>query len=231
MNPSIWIYGGVHYDPGTREKFLEELARRPTAPHFVAVEWERSVFEKFVQWRRWIEERLGSCWDFLTPQDCYELSLALAWEGDAHVKVFRETTTLWLEAGFQEANFKKRYADLDKGVESFAKGLLVRLCNAREPMMTEWTANIDPPPEPRTRQELVDRLWRKEWSEAEGEPGRFERDARWTAAICEHSSGLQDGWIAVVVGWQHADPDGENQRLHSLLLSKGFSVNSVCLGP
>ena len=88
MNPSISIYGGFHHDPGTRQTFLEEL------------EWEKSFFEKFIQWRPWIEERLGSCWDFLTPEDCRELSLALAWEGDAYAEIFPGTDPLWLEAGF-----------------------------------------------------------------------------------------------------------------------------------
>jgi len=78
MTPSIWIYGGVHHDPGTRQSFVEELATQSTAPYFVAVEWEKSVFEKFIQWRPWIKDRVGSCWDFLMPQDCHDLSLALA---------------------------------------------------------------------------------------------------------------------------------------------------------
>jgi uncharacterized protein (DUF4415 family) len=45
MKPSIWIYGGVHDDPGSRQQFLEELAKQEAAPHFVAVEWEQSVFD------------------------------------------------------------------------------------------------------------------------------------------------------------------------------------------
>jgi hypothetical protein len=49
MKSSIWIYGGVHHNPGSRRRFLEELSKQETAPHFVAVEWEKFVFEKFVQ--------------------------------------------------------------------------------------------------------------------------------------------------------------------------------------
>jgi len=83
MNPLIWIYGGVHHDSGMRQRLLEELSKQQIAPHFVAVEWGE-VFEKFVLWRRWVEERLRPRWDFLTSQDCRELSLALAWESNAH---------------------------------------------------------------------------------------------------------------------------------------------------
>ena len=189
MNPSIWIYGGFHYDPGTRQRFLEELAKKQTAPHFVAVEWETSVFEKFVQWRPWIKERLAARWDFLTPEDCHELSLALAWEGDTYTEVFPGTDPLWLETGFQEAHFKQRLGvdDPNKLPESFAHELVERLCNPCHPTMNEVIANADPPPEPRSKKELMDRVWRKVWSEADGKPGGFDRDARWATAICERS--------------------------------------------
>jgi hypothetical protein len=231
MKPSIWIYGGVHDDPGSRQKFIEELANQKTAPLFVAVEWEKSVFEKFIQWRPWIKEHVGSCWNFLTPQDCHELSLALAWEGDAYTEIF-PGTPLWLETGFQEGNFKHRYGTRAvEAPESFAQSLVARLCNPCQPTMKEWIANVEPPPEPRSKKELIDRVWKNVWSEAEGEPEGFDRDARWAATICESGEGLHDGWIAVVVGWQHADPTGDNRRLRGLLLSRGFSINSVRLGP
>jgi hypothetical protein len=232
MNPSIWIYGGVHDDPGSRQRLLEELTKQGTAPHFVAVEWERSVFKRFAARRLWIAESLRSRWGFLTCEDCHELSLALAWEGDAYAEHFPGTDLLWLESGFQEVDLKRRYGtETNKFPESCAHGLLGRLYNPCGPTLQEFMANIAPPPEPRSKQELINRVWRKTWAEASGEPEGFERDARWAIAICERSSGLCDGWIAVVVGWAHADPATGNQRLRGLLLSKGFSVNSVRLGP
>ena len=68
-------------------------------------------------------------------------------------------------------------------------------------------------------------------SEAFEEPGNFERDERWTKSICERSFGLRDGWIAVVIGWAHADPASGSQRLPGLLSSKGFPVVPVRLAP
>jgi hypothetical protein len=91
-------------------------------------------------------------------------------------------------------------------------------------------ANVDSLPEPKTKKELIECVWRKAWSLAFAD-NNFERDERWASAICKRSSGLRDGWIAVVVGWAHADPAGSNQRLRGLLLSRGFAVNSVRLGP
>ncbi|MGH8067425.1 MAG: hypothetical protein ACRERE_19770, partial [Candidatus Entotheonellia bacterium] len=167
MNPSIWIYGGVHYDPGSRQRFLEELTQQGTAPHFIAVEWEQSVFERLAAWRPWIAEGLRSRWAFLTHEDRHELSLALAWEGDAYAERFPGTDLLWLESGFQEADLKRRYGtDASKFPESCAHSLLERLRDPCRPTLHESMANIAPPPEPRSKKELIDRVWRRAWSEA-----------------------------------------------------------------
>src|SRR5919197_1158068 len=226
MKPAVWIYGGVHDDPGTRQKFLEELGKQKTAPHFVAVEWEKSVFEKFVQWRPWVEERLRSRWDFLIAQDCRELSLALAWEGDAYKDRFGAADALWLENGFQEADLNRRFRG--RFPESIPQSLAHRLCDPCSLTMSEMMGNVDQPPKPRSKKELIDRVWRKAWSDAFGD-NNLERDERWARAISDRTSGLSDGWIAVVVGWTHADPASGNQRLRGLLLSMGFSVNSLRL--
>lgn len=232
MNPSIWIYGGVHHDPGSRQRFLEELTRQETAPHFVAVEWEQSVFHRLAAWRPWVADNLKSCWGFLTREDCHELSLALAWEGDAHSECFPSTDLLWLERGYQEADLERRYSmDTDKVPESLARGLFERLRDPCRPTMSEWMTNCARAPEPKSKKDLIDRVWRKAWAEASGDPEGLERDARWANTICERSADLCDGWIAVVVGWVHADPATGNQRLRGLLSSKGFSINSVRLGP
>lgn len=175
MSLSIWLYGGVHYDPGSRQRFLEELTKQVTAPHFVAVEWEQSVFERLAAWRPWITENLRLCLDFLTHEDCHELSLALAWEGDAYAERFPGTALLWLESRFQEADLKRRYgADASKFPESCAHGLLQRLYDPYRLALHEPMASITPPPEPRSKKELIDRVWKTAWAEAFREPEGFE---------------------------------------------------------
>jgi hypothetical protein len=222
MNPTIWIYGGVHHDPGSRQRFLEKLAKQETAPHFVAVEWEQSVFERLAEQRPWVEENLRSQWSFLSHEDCRELSLALAWEGDAYAERFPATELLWLESGFQEAQLQQEGRDANKFVKSSAKILLNRLRDA-----------CQPPSELISKQDLIDRVSGDMWSQASSiiSSKDFERDARWVTTICERSAGLSDGWIAVVVGWAHADPATGNQRLPGLLSSKGFSIKPICLKP
>lgn len=136
---------------------------------------------------------------------------------------------LWLENGFQESDIKQRRpADADKFPESCAFALLQRLhC---PPTLQEFMGNITPP-EVKSKKDIINRVWKVAWAEAYREPGGFKRDIRWADAISKRSAGLRNGWIAVVVGWAHADPTAGHQRLRSLLLSKGFPVNSVYLGP
>lgn len=229
LTPTIWMYGGVHHDPRSRQRFIEELAQRETAPHFVAVEWEQSLFERLVAWRSWVAEGLRDRWDFLMYEDCHEISLALAWEGDAYTECFPDANVLWLENGYQEADLKRRYpTDASRFPESCANGLLQRLDCPRT--MQEFFANIDPP-KPRSKKELVERVGRVAWAELVRDAGGFERDARRERRICERSTDLRDGWVAVVVGWAHANPQEDPQRLRGRLSSRSFCVNSVCLGP
>jgi hypothetical protein len=220
----------MHYDPRSRQRFLEELAKRETAPHFVAVEWEQSVFERFAACRPWAAKEIGKYWDFLTPKDCDELASTLAWEGDAYKARFPDTELLWLETGFQEAQLQRPGRNADEVVKEYTDNLLSPLRNPCYPTPREALDRIAPPPEPQSKQELLDRVSTLLWAVAIG-GSSLERDARWERAICERSAGLRDGWIAVVVGWQHANPQGDPQGLRGLLHARGFCVTSVCLGP
>lgn len=232
MSPLVRMYGGVHDDPCSRQRFLAELAKR-AAPHFVAVEWERSVFERLVSWRPWIERELCRRSRFLDSTGCRELSLALAWEGDAHIECFPSVDRLWLEEDYQEADLQRRSGDnADNFLMSLAGGLLERLINPGIITMGEFLANAASPSEPQSKVELIDRVSRKAWSEASGSESQdFARDERWATAISERTARLRGGWIAVVVGWAHANPTGDGRRLCGLMSSRGFNVDSVCLAP
>jgi hypothetical protein len=60
-------------------------------------------------------------------------------------------------------------------------------------------------------------------------PPNLPRDVRWTRLLVERGAGIDDGWIALVVGWAHVGPDGNHQRLPGLLVAQGFHVTSVRL--
>ena len=174
--------------------------------------------------------------DFLTCEDCRELSLALAWEGDAYAEVFPDSDLLWLESGFGENDLNERSrrsnVNTSQYVKKFARDLLEQLLNPCEPSVKEFfSTNFSPPPEPKSKEELIDRVWRKTWLDEKGDLESYVRDERWANEICKRSLGLQEGWIGVVVGWAHANPANGNQCLRGLLESNGFTIHPVRLGP
>lgn len=228
MGISIIIYGGVHHDPGTRLRFVEELGKRDTPPHFVAVEWEESFFNRCVEYRPRVEKCLKKRWEFLTPSECRELSRALAWEGDAFKEVYPNAQPLWLEAGLQDRRSRQN-PNIDMA-KSQADSLSERLLAPARLSTDKFYTMDGMPPDPTSKNELVDRLWKAAWSDSS--PDRdFERDARWANMIVERSIDVGDGWIAVAVGWAHANPAAGDNRLGGLLGSRGFSVRPVYLGP
>ena len=166
MSPLVRIYGGVHDDPGSRQRFLADLISRH-APQFVAVEWARDVFERLVVWRPWIEKELCRRWQFLEGAGCREVSLALGWEGDAHVELFPDVDRLWLEDGYQEANLEHRSGGkTDDFLKGLAVGMRQRLIGPCSRTMGEFFANTASPSEPRSKDELIERVSRKAWAEA-----------------------------------------------------------------
>jgi hypothetical protein len=232
--PSIWLYGGVHDDPGSRHRFVAALAEREAPPHFVAVEWEAAVFDRLVSWRRWIEKELGSRWSFLDREDCRELSQVLGWEGDAYRERFPTAMPLWLETGFQETDLGSRSEGRpDELLQRLASGLLHRLMNPSARTMHEFWAGVGPPVDPTSKSELIDRVSKAMWADVSPPTSNdLEREIRWAAAISERTADLGDGWVAVVVGGAHVAPGGDaNKRLRGLLSSSGHRVIPVSLEP
>ena len=170
---------------------------------------------------------------FLDRADCHELSCALGWEGDAYTARFPRVDRLWLEAYWQEADLERRSGGrVDEFLRGLARGVLEWLTNPGSLTMDQFLTNAAPPPDPLSKKELVDRVSRKTWSDLlQSGSEDPQRDERWAIRISQRSACLRGGWIAVVVGWAHADPAGGSRRLCGLLSSSGFRVNSVCLAP
>jgi hypothetical protein len=127
---------------------------------------------------------------------------------------------LWLEDGYQEADLRRRSENRDGDLLwSLANSLLRRLTFAD-------TAAL---PEPRSKDDVIERVSRIAWTGA-FEDQDLERDKRWAEMISARSASLHGGWIAVVVGWAHANPEGDPGRLYGLLSARGFTVHSMCLG-
>jgi hypothetical protein len=228
--PQITIFGGVRDDPGSRRRFIASLRARATEPCLVAVEWDREVFVAMRAARQAVAAALPNRWKFLTALDAQEVAAALAWEGDAHAPHFPYARVVWLEDIVQQERIR-RQCSVEEHASDSAQRLLDRLCDPCRLTMSEWMPSAQPPTEPTSTGELVDRVSWKAWSDLPSVSKDLARDARWAEQIKAELRTEQDGWAAVVVGWAHADPASAEGWLRDLLVRRGFDVESVSLAP
>ncbi|HYV49766.1 MAG TPA: hypothetical protein VFA20_33150 [Myxococcaceae bacterium] len=219
--PQIVLFGGFHNDPGSRREFWRQLRRREAlhaAPEFVGVEWNPVLFAKYDACRKRIADELLGKWDFLGERECDELSKTFAWEADAYQEVFPSVERVWLDDG------PGREGDSGTARE-FADTLLEDLRVAGE---------AEGAPVPRSLDELIDqvRLRQKRRKDRERAPPSIdERDLWWFDKIRKRASTLQGGgWVAIVVGWAHANPKGLPGNLYDQLNSAEMKVDPIYLG-
>jgi hypothetical protein len=222
------MYGGFHSDPSSRREFLRRIRERPIPPQFVAVEWERSVFEACAAQRPRIAKELTDRWSFLSPTDADELSRCFAREGDTHTLVFPGSETLWLEDGYQAARL--RVTGATPG--SMARDLIELFTNPMHQTLAEFFDRESRPiEEPTSLADLLRLIARhRSWTNDATRPEEMnlDRDARWAAMIEKRLTRCDDGWFAVVVGWAHVEA-GTTQNLRALLTAAGMNVNAVRL--
>lgn len=228
--PRIVMFGGVHDDPGCRMQLVRECEKRKsTPPLMVCAEWDKSVFVAAKGWRPEVAKRAREQWSFLSSGDADQLAAGLAFEGDAHEAVFGTLPVVWLEEGYQPEHLKRvMLADVPMAAKSFASGIASRICDPCG-RIEESLAGVTPKPDPTSAEEIVRLLEAKAWAGA----GWYkspdnERDKRWFKLI-EQATKDNSGWVAVVVGWGHADPERKNGLLRDLLVDAGYAVESVKL--
>jgi hypothetical protein len=68
-------------------------------PSFVAPEWDEQIFYQIKSQRTDFLEMIKKEWDFLTPTEARDISLSLAYEGDAYEEVFGKLPVVWLDNG------------------------------------------------------------------------------------------------------------------------------------
>ena len=92
-------------------------------------------------------------------------------------------------------------------------------------------ANADPPPEPKSKRELVHRAWENAWSEAWHKAGAFERDSRWAAMIAERSAGSKnrDRLLQAELAKEFLARVVEQARAKGLTSNEHFTVDGTLL--
>ena len=99
----LYLIGVNHSDPLQRRELLcliRTLAEEnPGAPAFIAVEYDKDIFEWIVRQRPKFRLLLKEKWPDLTVDELDDLDKSLAYDGDSHLDIFPEAQTVWLDSG------------------------------------------------------------------------------------------------------------------------------------
>lgn len=246
-SPVIRVFGGVHDDAGSRERFRREFASRVSVhgrPSLVAVEHDAHLFQLHAAQRPEIARCLLERWEFLSEHDAQEIAASYFWEGDAHRDlVGGPYRWMFLDRFWEHAKARLEHQvkcgfhgwkSIEDNFVEIAQIQVDRLCNPSLPSRKELRDNSGIPPtipEPRSRDELVARISKKAWDDArQPEPNDDSRDTRWVRGIEEALRGVEGGWIGVTVGWRHAD-SVEAGNLRAQLLARGHEIEVIKLAP
>ncbi|MBI2907265.1 MAG: hypothetical protein HYX92_06375 [Chloroflexi bacterium] len=220
----FFCFAGVcHYDPLCRGRLVEWLNRLrnnppipAVGPAFVAVEWGQEVFQAVKAQRRLFRELAAKTFPSLPAASLPVLERALAFEADAHLEVFPDTKTLWLDEGRQ----------LDASEEAVADDPARDYLNTYE----DFLGLSEKDRGKVTSLELFsEACWRRaeQWHK-DPSAYRFERDRAWLQLILARTR--QDGWAIIIVGALHLSKDHQ-KSLRSLLERGGHPCTAQVLDP
>lgn len=100
---TLFIAGINHFDPMGRERVadwlcsLSALNRLP--PTFVAVEFDRDLFEMLRAQRPRYREWIHALWPDVPETDLDHFESSLGYEGDTHLECFHGPAVIWLDEG------------------------------------------------------------------------------------------------------------------------------------
>ncbi len=199
------IAGINHKDPAMRQRLIELLTDyygKYETPDFIAVEWDEDVFKAVMAKREEFRGLLKEEWPNITEKLLNTLVQSLGYEGDAHLGVYPNVDTVWLDQG------RKDYGS--DFIENLAKRRL------RDYRKFLGTCCINAP----------DALSRISESASKVDCPRYDpRDRIFADAIRNNSIVGGNDWAIAIVGDDHARMGGGSVR--DLLAAMGYK-SEVC---
>ena len=206
----LYIAGVNHLDPLCRPKLVKWLQRLSETydkrPAFVAVEYDKNLFEKAKKQRKRFRQLVQNEWPSLTSEQLNILENFLAYEGDTHLEVFPDVKILWLDTGRQVSDSSV----WDKYAED-------RLAMYEQYSFGETTLNIN---------KLSERIR----NVANPEDINLNRSKRFADLIHKGISKNDGKWAIVIVGFSHTRKDIQG-TMRCLLEDNGLicEVSSLCI--
>ena len=210
----LHIAGVVHFDPLCKSRLrswllnLAERKREP--PGFVAVEWDRGIFEQVRPQREVLRQIVIDEWPHAHQAFVTTLSEAVAFEGDTHKEVFPQAETLWIDEGrtVHDSSEITKYAHRRMNIY---KSLLPRDISVMSATILEFMS-------------------RESWPRAESWPYQdTARDSKFASHIMQALTNRKPDWAIAIVGAIHASDSPD--RMRTLLEANGVSCKVAILKP
>jgi hypothetical protein len=186
----IEVAGVVHEDPLGLERLKRWLSSlgftAESKPAFVAVEYDPFYLSRLVAERSSFRTLVEREWPFLSKEDYTTLEKSLGYDGDAHVDIFPNSETIWLDEGRWGA-----------AVESVATGLAKR----RMQILCSSAKSI-----PQQCDGFLCRLSQKAWADAKANrsPNGDERDRLFSKLVTARANHQISNRAIAIVGASHA---------------------------
>jgi hypothetical protein len=200
--PYILRIAGInHFDPTIRQKllkWLDDCSSKYGKPDFVALEWDKKVFEGVKAKREEFQRLLMETWPAVSKTLLNTLTLSLGYEGDAHLEVYPDVEILWLDEGRKQSQVPEDYPK--HYVETCARNLFKRY----DKFLGEW-------PDNECDSSVLARLSRA--ASAVPQTEFDNRDAKFAGLIKSHPVSGRHGWAIAIVGRDHARRNAGSMRV------------------
>ena len=201
------IAGINHFNPRGRKKLEEWFdqlsSKAKTPPLFVAVEWNKNLFEYVKeQQRSMFRGLITNKWPDMSPDLTNELELSLAYEADAHRKAFPSAEVLWLDV--------ERVDDegAQMAVSSYA------LCR-----LAMYESFLQGEPMPGDASRALDLLSKGAIDAASGNQKEMLNDARdiqWADSLISRVKKDDSAWAIAIVGLSHANSKIKDSMINQI---------------
>jgi hypothetical protein len=204
----------VHFDPLCRSRLRNWLKNLSTEkrelPGFIAIEWDRDIFEQVKEQRSVLRQMAEQEWPG-APQDFVNaVSEAIGFEADTHEEVFPHVETIWLDQG-RDVPDSSVIADYARDRMAIYKSY--------------WPKEISIP-----STEALEAMSRTSWKSAAGSAyAETDRDSKFASHILEAITKNNPAWAIAIVGASHASDSPGCMRY--LLETKGVLCEVAILEP
>lgn len=200
------IAGINHNDPAIRQRLIEWLAGCSAhcgQPDFVAVEWDKDVFEGVKAKREELRCLLTKEWPNISGSLLNTLVLSLGYEGDAHLEIYPDVDILWLDQGRQEG----------RGNDDYPRRFIEKCAVWR---LRDYKRFLDAWPGVADESKILCRI--SEGASNVPAPQYGRRDEKWAELIAQAAVQGVSNWALAIVGNDHAIDDNGSMRRFALPL-------------